>query len=212
VWVRNFENVGTWSAGRHDGGTPGDSSGSTSLGKSPDNVASRKFTFSWQNGGGEIWSTDLAVDGTRNNFMYETSVWIENPAILGNLELDINHVMPDGRTVIIGFQCDGYRKVWDGYGEATKWYPTNVPCDLRKWPAKTWMHIQVAYHHDTNGVLTYDWVALNGQVSRFVGATAPAARAMGWGKNVVQTQFQLDGLGAGGSNTVYATNMNLARW
>jgi hypothetical protein len=92
----------------HDPGTPGSSTRSTSM------VVvrwrpSRIFTFSWQHFGREIWTTVLALDGVHIMFL---SVWIENLAVLGNLGLDVNHVMPDGRTVIIGFQCDGYAEVW----------------------------------------------------------------------------------------------------
>jgi hypothetical protein len=121
--------------------------------------------------------------------------------------------------VIFGFQCDSYSGTWD-YGincQTTsnpkfQWVHSNVPCNCRKWPAKTWMHIQVKYHHDGNGFATYDQVALNGVVSNFVGATHNSAFVLGWEKNVIQTQFQIDGFGASGGNTIYADHINLARW
>jgi hypothetical protein len=40
----------------------------------------------------------------------------------------------------------------------------------------------------------------------------PSSFALGWQVGVVQTQFQLDGLGASGGSTVYLDKLTIYRW
>jgi len=55
------------------------------------------------------------------NFVYDTWVYLgPSAANIGNLELDLNQVMPNGHTVIYGMQCDGYSLTWD-YNAKLDW-------------------------------------------------------------------------------------------
>jgi hypothetical protein len=53
------------------------------------------------------------------------------------------------------------------------------------------------------------WLDGNQQV---INATVPSAFALGWQVGVVQTQFQIDGLGANGSSMVYLDDLTISRW
>src|SRR5205823_10311744 len=66
-----------------------------------------------------------------SNFVYDAWVYLtDSAANIGNLEMDLNQTMPNGQTVIFGFQCDGYTGTWDYNANWTgPDHPTN-----------TWMH------------------------------------------------------------------------
>jgi hypothetical protein len=42
-------------------------------------------------------------------------------------------------------------------------------------------------------------------------ATVYGAADLGWG-NVINTQFQIDGLGDGGKSTAYLNDLSISRW
>jgi hypothetical protein len=48
------------------------------------------------------------------------------------------------------------------------------------WTANTWHHVQIASHRDDDGVVTYDWVNLNGTYTDFTYATVSSAEKLGW--------------------------------
>jgi hypothetical protein len=59
--------------------------------------------------------------------------------------------------------------------------------------------------------VTYQSVWLDGN-EQAINATVPSTFALGWKVGVVQTQFQMDGLGTSGSSTVYLDNLTISRW
>ena len=63
---------------------------------------------------------------------------------------------------------------------------------------------------DDSGVVTYKSVRLDG-VNSALNATVPSAFALGWSPTLL-TNFQVDGIGASGSSTVYLDNLTLYRW
>ena len=202
---------------KHDPGTPGSSQGSTVFpvaGVSGDNVA-REFYMTYSAGGGEIYHVSFATDKTATHFVYDAHVYVENPSQLANLEMDMNDVMADGRTVILATQCSSYSGSWEYtlYSGGFHWHPSNIPCNPKNWSANTWHHIQIATERDGNGNATYDWVSVDGQYSNFQNASGPDAENLSWAIGTLLINFQIDGLSKGsGSNTIYTDQLKVYRW
>jgi hypothetical protein len=170
--------------------------------------------MTYSNGGGERWHNSFAKDSSATHFVMDTYVYVKNPATLANLELDLNQVIPNGKTVIYGTQCSTYSKSWEWtyYSSGYHWHSSNISCDPRSWSANTWHHIQVGFHRDSNGVVTHDWVNFDGKQSSFSGATANAAKSMGWASSTLLMNVQLDGYKSGGSVTTYFHKTTYYRW
>jgi len=120
-------------------------------------------------------------------------------------------VMANGDTVIYAFQCSGYSKKWEYSGAGATWVASSQSCNSSAWTTDAWHHVQIEYSRDGSGNVTYQTVWLDG-VGQAINATVPSAFALGWQVGVVQTQFQIDGLGASGSSTVYLDNLTISRW
>ncbi|HTF66241.1 MAG TPA: hypothetical protein VK638_26505, partial [Edaphobacter sp.] len=202
----------------HDAGTPGSSQGTTQYpvsGLSPDNAA-RQFYMTYSAHGGEIYHVSFATDTQATHFVYDAYVYVADPSQLANLEMDMNDVMADGRTVILGTQCSTYSKSWEYTyysGGSFHWRASNIPCNPKTWTAKTWHHIQIASHRDSNGIATYDWVNFDEQYSDFQNATGNSASSLGWAKGDLLINFQIDGANSGsGSNTLYTDQLIVYRW
>jgi len=180
----------------------------------------REFSHSYVGSGGSIWSVTPVSSTLATNFVYQVRVYCDDWTKVGNLETDLNAVLSNGQLQILAFQTDGYAKAFDwtknkGTVDApvVSWIPSNVAVNLRAFPAKTWISIEYQTSYDPNtGICTFHNVALNGVVSPMIGCSGLSLTKYIWAKNIVQTQFQIDGLGASGSNTIYAANMNLAYW
>jgi len=206
-----------WNA-THDTGTEGTSSGSTTLVTSPSHSGkSRKFYTSFTNNGGERFYTSFGDDVTATNFVYDTWVYIGGSAAhLANIEMDMNQVIPNGDTVIYGFQCDGWHGTWDyteNAGTPTKpvdkWVYSSQPCNPRNWSVNTWHHVQISYSRTSSGVVTYKTVALDGK-EQAINKTVASAWAAGWAPTLL-TNLQIDGYGSG-SATVYLDDLTVSRW
>jgi hypothetical protein len=202
----------------HDPGTPGSSQGSSvypSRGVSSDNAA-REFYMTYSGHGGEIYHVSFATDKNATHFVYDAYVYVANPSQLANLEMDMNDVMADGRTVILGTQCSTYSKSWEYTyysGGSFHWRASNIPCDPKTWSANTWHHIQIASHRDSNGIATYDWVNFDEQYTDFKNATGNSASSLGWALGDLLINFQIDGANSGsGSNTLYTDKLIVYRW
>jgi hypothetical protein len=175
----------------------------------------REFYMTYSQRGGVRWHISFANDTKATHFVYDTYVYIVDPTQVANLELDMNQVMSDGRTVIFGTQCSIYSKTWEYtlVAHGTQWHPSNIPCNPQSWAAKTWHHVQIASHRDDKGNVSYDWVNLDGVHSEFVNATVNSAEALGWQKGTLLINFQLDGASKdGGTITAYAHNVTVLRW
>jgi hypothetical protein len=132
--------------------------------------------------------------------------------------MDLNQVTPNGHTVIMGFQCDGWSGTWDyttNEGTPTKpvdhWLHSNQTCNPQKWAANAWHRVQVQYSRDNSGNVTYESVWLDG-VEQDLNVTVPSDFALGWAPTVL-TNFQIDGMTAGtSSSTVYIDNTAVYSW
>ncbi len=202
----------------HDYGTPGTSIGYASYpvsGMSSDNVA-RSMSVSYAHRGGEIYHVTFGTDSAATHFVYDTNIYVVDPSQVANIEMDVNQVIGNGSTVILGTQCSIYSGTWEVVtvkGLSPHWNPSNLPCNPQTWSANTWHHVQIASHRDSSGNVTYDWVSLDGQVSYFSGAGGNAAMPLGWAAGALVLNFQLDGAStSSGTMHVYTDNLQIYRW
>ena len=201
----------------HDGGTPGTSRGSTVYpATTPLNDQAREFYMTYTNRAGERWSI-LAASGTAaaTHFVYDTYVLFPNPSEVLNLELDINHVTSNGETWILGTQCSGFTGTWEAAytsGKKDHWWSSSIKCDPRTWTANTWHHIQIAVHRDANGIVTHDWVVLDGTYYAW-NYTRLSAHYLGWEPGTFNVQYQIEGTSKSSSSvTSYVHKMTIYYW
>lgn len=215
----NLQAAGTWS-NTHDAGTPGSSTGWSGLTGSPSRSGNaRHLSTTYTNYGGERYMSNFSDDTSAHNFVYDAWVYIKDTAAgVANIEMDLNQVIGNGWTVIMGFQCDGWSGTWDytaNKGSATspndQWIHSGIGCNPRKWAVNTWHHIQIAYYRTDDGHVTYKSVTLDG-AAHALDATVFSGFALGWGKTVM-TNFQVDGATPYqyGSN-VFLDDLTVSRW
>lgn len=181
----------------------------------PSNDDAREFFMTYSARGGERWHISFAKDANATHFVYDTYVYIVDPSQVANVEMDMNQVMSDGRTVIFGTQCSSYSKTWEYtiVSGGTHWKSSNITCNPKNWTAKTWHHIQIASHRNNNGDVTYDWVNVDETHSEFKNATGNSAEALGWAKGDLLINFQLDGSDKdSGAITAYVHKLTILRW
>ena len=204
----------------HDSGTPGSSSGWTGLTGSPSRTGSaRHFSTSYSDYGGERYTATFGDDVSTHNFVYDGWVYIQDTAAgIANVEMDLNQVIANGWTVLMGFQCDGWSGTWDytaNRGSATspndQWVHSGAGCNPKSWAVNTWHHVQIAMSRDDYGNVTYQSVTLDG-AQHTLNATVFSGFALGWGQTML-TNFQVDGgtSSSYGSN-VYLDDLTVSRW
>jgi hypothetical protein len=202
--------------GQKDSGTPGSAQGSSVYpATTPLYDNARKFYMTYAKHGGVRWHISFAKDAAATHFVYDTYVYLANPSQVGNIELDMNQVMSNGATVIYGTQCSSYSRTWEfSYvSGGSHWRSSNIPCNPKNWAANTWHHVQIASHRNSSGVVTYDYVNVDGTHSVFKNATVNAAEHLGWAKGTLLINFQLDGANAGsGSVTAFIHRMTIFHW
>ncbi|MGB6689196.1 MAG: chitobiase/beta-hexosaminidase C-terminal domain-containing protein [Terracidiphilus sp.] len=203
----------------HDPGTLGSSTGAMTLVTEPSlSGEAAEFDTTFTDWGGELYSKSYATDANATNFLYDAEVWIESGSLVGNLEMDNNQVIANGDTVIYAFQCAGDSNTWD-YSEnagtlsapVVKWVRSDQPCNPANWTPNAWHHVQISYSRDDVGNVTYNSVWLDG-VEAPINETVPSAFALGWAKGDLMTNFQVDGVGAGGSSVLYLDKLTIYRW
>ena len=217
--VSNIQALSGW-ASAHDTGGPGSSSGSTSVVSSPALYGStRKFVSSFTNSADERFSIAFSDNVNAKNLFYDTWVYLDSSSNkIANIEFDVNQVMPNGQTALIGMQCDGYSGLWAynvNKGSATSPKPawvgkTGTSCNPRSWSQNTWHHVQASLYRSSTGTVTYYSVWLDGVESK-LNVQAFVAADLGWAP-VIQTQFQLDGLGSSGTVTAYIDDLTISAW
>lgn len=219
VTVSSIQALGSWK-GIHDGGTPGTSYGSMSLQSSPSLTGtSRLFSNEFIDFGGERYSAQFADDTSSQNFFYDTWVYIKDSSSgFENLEFDLSQTMPNGETVLMGFQCDTWIQRWDyaiNAGSPTSprdtWQHSYAPCNVHSWGVNQWHHVQIYFSHNSSGWVTYHSVWLDG-VQQNLNITAFSGFDLGWGPAIV-TNFQVDGAISGTSwGNIYMDEMKVSRW
>jgi hypothetical protein len=201
----------TWT---HDAKTPGSAVASSHypIGSPSLNGKAREFSFSYSNKGGERFSLTFGHNTEVTHFIYDTYVYFDDPGQLANLELDVNQVISDGKTVIFAFQCSGNSGTWE-YSTvegSPHWHPSSVPCNPRNWTTKQWHHIQIASHRD-GGNVTYDWVSFDGD-THAINKGGNGAIDLHWSPGDLNLNFQMDGDQERGSVTIYADELTIYAW
>ena len=218
ISVSHLDTMSSWRA-HHDHGASGSASGSTKVVSSPSISGNAwEFQTEFSDSGDERYSLSFSDDTSAQNFFYDAWVYVDSSAShIGNLEFDINQTMSNGKTVMFGIVCDGYTQHWAytaNTGSDSNPRPRHISengtyCNPRAWPQNTWHHLQAYYSHDHSGYITYHSVWLDGIESK-MGQTVFGKYDLGWGP-VINTQFQVDGLGSN-HNTVYLANLSIQRW
>jgi len=217
--VSSIESLGGWRA-THDSGGAGSSTGSMSMVSSPSKYgSSRKFYTTFTNNGTERYSVSFNDNTSAQNFFYDVWVYLTSSSSnIGNLEFDVNQTMPNGNTVLMGVQCDGWTGHWAytvNTGSASnvkpKWVSkSGSTCNPRHWSTYKWHHVQASMSRDSSGYVTYHSIWLDG-VQTSINAKVLGAADLGWG-DVINTQFQVDGYGSSGSVTAYVDGLKVSAW
>ena len=75
--------------------------------------SSRNSITTFTNNGNERYSVSLSDNIDTKNFFYDTWVYLtSSSSSSANLEFDVNQTMPNGQTVMMGVQCDGWTGHW----------------------------------------------------------------------------------------------------
>ena len=219
VQVSDIQALGNW-VEIHDGGTSGSSSGTMSMTGSPSLTGNaRFFQNQFNNFGGERYSVQFDDNTTSQNFFYDAWVYILNDSNgFSNLEFDLDQTMPNGETVVMGFQCDTWIQRWDyavNGGSPTSpndtWLHSYAPCNVHSWGANQWHHVQIYFSHDANGWVTYHSVWLDGN-EQDLNFNVFSGYSLGWGPAIV-TNFQVDGNTSGTTwGNVYMDELTVYRW
>jgi CSLREA domain-containing protein len=221
ISVSSIQTLSSWIAATDsESGGGGGAMGTMKLVSSPSYGGSEalQFVTNFTDFGDERYSTVFGDDTSATNFIWDGWVYLDQSVSdIANLEMDMNQVLANGQTVIYGFQCDGYSGTWDytinagtPQSPVDEWVHSSAPCNVRNWSTETWHHVQVQYSRDNSGNVTYSSVWLDGVQSQ-INATVPSAFALGWGQ-VLLTNFEVDGLGASGSSTMYLGDLTVYRW
>ncbi len=199
----------------HDSGTSGSATGSSDYPvKSPSlDDKAREFKVSYSDKAGERYSLTFDHNTEVTHFVYDTYIYLEEPSEVENVELDMNQVISDGKTVIFAFQCSGNSGSWEYStisGTSPKWHATSLSCSPKKWSAKTWHHVQIGSHR-SGGDVTYDWVNLDGTYHK-VDKEGNGAVDLHWAAGDLNLNFQLDGATSRGTMQVYADKLTIHYW
>jgi hypothetical protein len=209
-----------WIAAADPATGSGSATGATELISSPSlSGNTMQFSTNYSDYAGELYYTDFGIDTTSSNFVYDGWVYFDSSSSsIANLEMDMNQVLPNGDTVIFGFQCDGWSGTWD-YTENTgtptafvdRWINTTAACNVKKWAQNAWHHVQISYSRDDVGDVNYQSVWLDGNEQQ-INITVPSAFKLGWAPALI-TNFQMDSNAPGSaSSTVYLDNLTISRW
>jgi len=219
VEVSSIQALGDWVT-IHDGGTTGSSSGTMSLTSSPSLTGNaRLFANQLNDFGGQRYSIQFDDNTTSQNFFYDAWVYISGSAAgFSNLEFDLDQTMPNGETVVMGFQCDSWIQRWDyavNGGSPTSpndtWLHSYAPCNVQSWGVNQWHHVQIYFTHNESGWVTYNSVWLDG-VEQDLGFTVFSGYALGWAPAII-TNFQIDGNSSGTTwGNIYLDELTVYRW
>ena len=217
--VSSIQTLGDWVT-YHDPGTYGSSGGAMWMSGSPSlsgNALGLYTTYSYY--GGQRYYASFGDDTNAKNFVYDGWVYLgDSSGSISNLEMDMNQVMPNGQTVIFGFQCDSWSGTWD-YAEnggtptapVDYWLNSSASCNVQNWGQNAWHHVQISYSRDDYGDVTYQSVWLDGNQQQ-INATVPSAFALGWAPTLL-TNFQVGSYDPDwSSSTVYLDNLTISRW
>jgi hypothetical protein len=194
----------------HDLDTPGESVGSSWL-----YGPFRRFDVVWKRFAGERFHVALGAskqNSLNTTFTLDTWIYFNKLAHVNNIEIDLNQVMPNGKTVIFGMQCNFPRRLWqyttNVHGKA-HWNDSNVACSKKWWTEAHWHHVILKYHRDSAGNVAYDSVNFDTKLMNFVGAWGPSSFGLGWEIGRQVANFQVDGDGTFAGTTAFLNSFTI---
>jgi hypothetical protein len=199
----------------HDAKTPGSAVASSHYPISSPSLDghAREFSMSYSDKGGERFSLTFGHDSEVTHFVYDTYVYVNDASELANLEMDVNQVVSNGRTVIFAFQCSGNSGRWE-YStiedNSPHWHTTGLACNPRNWKSKVWHHIQIASHREGDNV-TYDGVSFDGDY-KTINKGGAGSLDLHWGAGDLNLNFQLDGADSRGEVVMYQDKLTIRYW
>ena len=201
----------------HDRATPGSAVASSHypVGNPSLDGKTREFSMSYSHKGGERFSLTFDHNPDVTHFVYDTYVYLEDASQLANLEMDMNQVIRDGKTVIYAFQCSGNTGKWEFSTiehNSPHWHSAGVACNPRSWASKKWHHIQIASHRNSSGDVTYDGVSFDGDYKELHNATGNGALDLHWSAGDLNLNFQLDGADERGEVQIYQDKLTIFYW
>ena len=179
--------------------------------------AGRQFVAPYSGGPhtGALWHLAFGADSRAQHFAYTAKVYLVTPEQIENVEMDMNQVMNDGRTVILALQCAGGSKTWEYTtvsDNATHWHPSNVACNPATWGMKKWHKVALYTERDSAGNVTYDGVCFDDNCQAFQGAAGPSVLALHWDPHELLLNYQTDAAQATGIMDSYLRDLEIFRW
>ncbi len=153
------------------------------------------------------WLTK-AADTDDTHMVYHVQMERPDPSQVINFELDHNHVLLNGDTVILATQFSGASNTVevgtvsdpDTAAAGTLWKPSKATgFDPRKaFQPNVIYDIYIGVHRNAQENYWCDWVCVNNVLTRVDFSAGKAAQRLGWPAGLRQIQYQLDGANDGG--------------
>lgn len=200
-----------------DGGTPGTA---TNIKMVVNEDGSALFAADQLKKAGVRWSVTAAknVPDTVTHFCYDILMQFQDPTQQACVEMDINQVTSDGLTWLLCVQASEYSDSYEytllkssgSYG----WNPSTIKVNPTLWKANVDKHIRIFTHRDLpTGKVWYDGVEEDSLYNPFAStAVGISDSAMGWTKEIILPNFQLDGANAAGHISALVKNFNISYW
>lgn len=190
----------------HDAATPGTTANVSTTYR--DAVNGRNFHFDYTANAGERFSLYFGDDPSSLNFCYDVEIRFTDPTQILNMELDMNQVMSDGRTVIYDCQCASKSRTW----EVNAWNPTRIVGNPQQW-GTGWNRVRIFWHRSADGnTVFWDGVEFNGSYLSIGVSSGAEVKALGWDVNRLVLNFQMEGANATGTVDAFARNLQVWRW
>lgn len=199
--------------GVHDETTGGSATGFT---KYLGTGKGRMFQNQFKNNAGYRWHNVFAKDTQPNHYCYKLGVAINNPAILGCLELDFTHVIATNKVVYPCLQVTNWNKCWEYTTTPSgkcQWNNSNIKADPASWPPNAMQQIELHLHRDDSGIVTYEGVGFNGVYTPFSSNCKGLSMLhQDWTVGDLLINFQLGGKGSSGTLEATALNLTVSYW
>lgn len=200
-----------------DGGTPGTAKNIT---MTVNKDGSALFSALQTGKGGVRWSVTAAkaVPDTVANYVYDITYQFPDTTQQSCVEMDINHVDSKGDTYLLCAQASEYSDSYEytllksagGYG----WNPSTIKVNPTLWPKNTDKHIRIFTQRNlSTGKVIYTGVEEDSVYNPFAATCLGISDSpMGWTKEILLPNFQLDGANASGTISALVKNFNISYW